>query len=116
MQRATGMAADERGVGSGPIETAKLNGVDPMAWRTDVRERVVVSRTKANAMHTLLPWNWAVATPTQIPMLSVRNHLGRSLISDRSLPHRLQYSPACSFCYVIDMTNTAHSIAYYLCW
>jgi transposase len=41
------------------IQTAKLNGVDPMAWLTDVLERVVSGRTKAHELHTLLPWNWA---------------------------------------------------------
>ena len=40
------------------IHTAKLNGVDPMAWLTDVLERMVSWRTKANELHTLLPWNW----------------------------------------------------------
>ena len=37
------------------IQTAKLNGVDPMAWLTDVLERVVSGRTKAHELHTLLP-------------------------------------------------------------
>jgi hypothetical protein len=40
------------------IQTAKLNGVEPMAWLTDVLERIVSGRTKANELHTLLPWNW----------------------------------------------------------
>jgi transposase len=40
------------------IQTAKLNGVDPMAWLTDVLERVVSGRTKAHELYTLLPWNW----------------------------------------------------------
>ena len=40
------------------IQTAKLNGVDPMAWLADVLERVVDGRTKAHELHTLLPWNW----------------------------------------------------------
>jgi transposase len=40
------------------IQTAKLNGVNPMAWLTDVLERVVSGETKANEMHQLLPWNW----------------------------------------------------------
>jgi transposase len=40
------------------IQTAKLNGVNPMAWLTDVLERVVSGRTKAHELHTLLPWNW----------------------------------------------------------
>jgi transposase len=40
------------------IQTAKLNGVNPMAWLTDVLERIVSSRTKAHELHTLLPWNW----------------------------------------------------------
>ena len=29
------------------IQTAKLNGVEPMAWLTDVLERIVSGRTKA---------------------------------------------------------------------
>jgi hypothetical protein len=40
------------------IQTAKLNGVDPMAWLTDVLERIVSGRTRVNELHTLLPWNW----------------------------------------------------------
>jgi transposase len=44
------------------IQTAKLNGIDPMAWLTDVLERVVSGRTKAHELSTLLPWNW---TPPQ---------------------------------------------------
>ena len=39
------------------IQTAKLNGLDPMAWLSDVLERVVSGRTKAHELHTLLPWN-----------------------------------------------------------
>jgi transposase len=40
------------------IQTAKLNGIDPMAWLTDVLERVVSGQTKAHELSTLLPWNW----------------------------------------------------------
>jgi transposase len=40
------------------IQTAKLSGIDPMAWLTDVLERIVSGRTKANQLGTLLPWNW----------------------------------------------------------
>ena len=47
------------------IQTAKLNGVDPMAWLADVLQRLVSGCTKAHELHTLLPWNW---TPPQIPM------------------------------------------------
>lgn len=43
------------------IETAKLNGVEPMAWLTDVLERVVSGQVKANALEALLPWNWRPA-------------------------------------------------------
>ncbi len=46
------------------IQTAKLNGVDPLAWLTDVLERVVSGRTKAHEMPTLLPWNWQPSRPT----------------------------------------------------
>ena len=52
------------------IQTAKLNGVDPMAWLTDVSERVVSGRTKANELHTLLPWNWAASRQPEIPSLA----------------------------------------------
>jgi transposase len=37
---------------------AKLNGVEPLAWLTDVLERMVSGRIKANELERLLPWNW----------------------------------------------------------
>jgi transposase len=40
------------------IQTVKRKGVEPMAWLTDVLERIVSARTKAHELHTLLPWNW----------------------------------------------------------
>lgn len=40
------------------IQTAKLNDIDPLAWLTDVLERIVSGRTKSNDLHRLLPWNW----------------------------------------------------------
>jgi hypothetical protein len=36
--------------------TARLNGVEPLAWLTDVLERMVSGRTKANELARLLPW------------------------------------------------------------
>ena len=42
------------------IATAKLNGVEPQAWLTDVLERMVSGRTKANELEHLLPWNWKI--------------------------------------------------------
>jgi transposase len=39
------------------IATAKLNGVEPMAWLTDVLQRIVSGRTRANELDSLLPWN-----------------------------------------------------------
>jgi transposase len=38
------------------IQTAKLNGVNPLAWLTDVLERIVSGRTKWHELHSLLPW------------------------------------------------------------
>jgi transposase len=38
--------------------TAKLNGVEPWVWCTDVLERMVSGRTKAHALDRLLPWTW----------------------------------------------------------
>jgi transposase len=43
------------------IQTAKLNKLDPLAWLTDVLERIVSGQTKRNELHTLLPWNWKPA-------------------------------------------------------
>jgi len=43
------------------INTAMLNDVDPQTWLTDVLERIVSGRTKANQLSELLPWNWKVA-------------------------------------------------------
>jgi transposase len=40
------------------IQTAKLNGVEPMAWLTDVIERIVCGHTKAHELQNLLSWNW----------------------------------------------------------
>src|SRR3954466_1940107 len=40
------------------VATAKLNGVEPLAWLTDVLERMVSGRIKARELERLLPWNW----------------------------------------------------------
>jgi transposase len=45
------------------ISTAKLHGLEPQTWLADVLERIVSGRTKANAIHELLPWNWRAAMP-----------------------------------------------------
>jgi transposase len=47
------------------LETAKLNGINPMAWLTDVLEHIVSGRTKAHELHTLLPWNWSAGEGTE---------------------------------------------------
>jgi hypothetical protein len=40
------------------IATAKMNGVEPLAWLTDVLERMVSGRTMAHELERLLPWAW----------------------------------------------------------
>jgi transposase len=40
------------------IQTRKLNGVDPLAWLTDVLRRIISGRTKNHELYTMLPWNW----------------------------------------------------------
>jgi transposase len=40
------------------IQSCKLNGIEPLAYLTDVLQRIVSARTKNNALHALLPWNW----------------------------------------------------------
>jgi transposase len=52
------------------IQTAKLNGVEPMAWLTDVLERIVSGQTKSHEMHTLLPWLWQPNTQAEILALA----------------------------------------------
>ena len=41
------------------IETAKLNGIDPQAWLTDVLARI--ADHKINRIDELLPWHYAQA-------------------------------------------------------
>jgi hypothetical protein len=45
---------------SAPSQGTRLNGVERLAWLTDVLERVVSGRTKANEIEHLLPWNWRI--------------------------------------------------------
>jgi transposase len=40
------------------VASAKLNAVEPLAWLTDVLERIVSGRTKAHELERLLPWAW----------------------------------------------------------
>jgi hypothetical protein len=40
------------------IQTCKLNDVEPLAYLTDVLQRIVSGRTKSHELHALLPWNW----------------------------------------------------------
>ena len=41
-----------------PVATARPNGVEPLAWLTDVLGRMVSGRTKATQLGQLLPWSW----------------------------------------------------------
>ena len=43
---------------SAPSQGTQLNGVEPLAWLTDVLERMVSGRTKAHELERLLPWAW----------------------------------------------------------
>ena len=40
-----------------------LNGVEPLAWLTDVLRRMVSGQTKAHELECLLPWNWKAERP-----------------------------------------------------
>ena len=40
------------------VATPTLNGVESQAWPTDVPERMVSGRAKANQLQRLLPWTW----------------------------------------------------------
>ena len=48
------------------LETCKLNGVDPLAWLTDVLQRIVSGRTKRHELESLLPWNWQAAKAIEV--------------------------------------------------
>lgn len=44
------------------VETAKMNGLDPQAYLTDILSRI--NDHKINRLDKLLPWNWApIAAP-----------------------------------------------------
>jgi transposase len=49
------------------IQTAKLNDVDPLAWLSDVLQRIVTGHTKGNELASLLPWNWQDAKAADPP-------------------------------------------------
>jgi len=49
------------------IQTAKLNDVEPLAWLTDVLQRIVAGRTKLNELAPLLLWNWKAAKALEAP-------------------------------------------------
>jgi hypothetical protein len=41
-----------------PIQTAKFNDVEPLAWLPGVLKRIVPGQTKRNQLNTLPRWNW----------------------------------------------------------
>jgi hypothetical protein len=47
------------------INSAKLHELDPQTYLADILERIVSGRTKVNALHELLPWNWKAARADQ---------------------------------------------------
>ena len=51
-------AAEHWAIAMTLITTAKLNGVEPLAWLTDVLERLVSGRTRQHEIAQLLPWHW----------------------------------------------------------
>jgi len=48
--------------------TARLNGVDPLAWFTDVLARI--ADIPQNQLHELLPWNWKAAQQAKAEKLA----------------------------------------------
>ncbi len=53
------------------IQTAKLNGVEPMAWLTDVLERMVSGHIKSHEVAGLLPWNWRLEVTSQLQLIDL---------------------------------------------
>jgi transposase len=50
------------------IGTAKLNGVDPLAWLTDVLARI--ADLPQARLHELLPWNWKALQQTELTKMA----------------------------------------------
>jgi len=75
------------------IQTAKLNDVDPLAWLTDVLQRIVAGTTKTHELHTLLPWNWKAAKAVEVPNSAWRT---RRFIrrGQNHRPNRIRYTVA----------------------
>ena len=46
------------------LQTAKLNGLDPFTWLSDVLTRIVSGEVLNNDLDQLLAWNWRPAEPT----------------------------------------------------
>ena len=44
------------------IQTCKLNDVEPLAWLTDVLQRIISGRNTTHQLGALLPWNWRSPT------------------------------------------------------
>jgi len=56
------------------IQTANLNGVEPMAYLTDVLERIVSGRAKAHELQSLLPWNWREPSRSHVALAATMIH------------------------------------------
>ena len=54
------------------IQSCKLNGVEPLAYLTDVLQRIVSGRTKSHELHALLPWNWCQTSTTAVANIRYR--------------------------------------------
>jgi hypothetical protein len=79
------------------VATAKLNGVEPLAWLTDVLERMVSGRAKAHELERLLPWNGFVARISRADALNpilVRGHAMRTYSGRPSSSMRFRTSAA----------------------
>ena len=48
------------------MESAKLNDVEPLAWLSDVLERMSPPRPRSRPA-TLLPWNWKASKAVETP-------------------------------------------------
>jgi transposase len=57
------------------IQTARLNGLDPVAWLTDVLQRIVSGAVKANDLDRLLPWRGCSAGTLDFSKFGMIPHL-----------------------------------------
>jgi hypothetical protein len=98
-----------------PIQTARLNDVEPFAYLRDVLERLVSGATKANNLASLLPWAWkasqAAAAVNQAPQPRLL-FVSCSTAELQLVSATGHFCPICSVQFVHDVANMTFNAAF----